>query len=140
MLFLNDERNEARKLAPEVLWPSCDFPNPWPNTVSSRKLVESLEAGLQSRAGTRAFFISQGVLTPDFSYVARHLFSTLRASLVPKADSLVMDWLMLQTAGEGGVNILMCDSPSLVFCREVVRLNYKLLPGGGGVGFKAEQV
>ncbi|CAG0917774.1 unnamed protein product [Notodromas monacha] len=121
-------RHESRKLDPDVLWPTCAFPNPWPNTVMSQKLVESLDAGLRSRADQRGFFISQGVLTPNFSYVARHIFSTLKASLVPKAESLIMDWIMSQSAGEGGVNILMVDSPSLVFCREVIRLNYKLLP------------
>ncbi|GAB6033502.1 hypothetical protein CHUAL_013380 [Chamberlinius hualienensis] len=112
-----------------LLWPSHWIPNPWPNTDKVSKLIRALENAFEEERNADLFFVTQGVLTPDFTYIFFHLFSNLRQSLAPKATNAVLKWLKTKRAGKKGINIVISDFVGTAdnhFSSSVINLNFKL--------------
>ncbi|XP_011168671.1 PI-PLC X domain-containing protein 3 [Solenopsis invicta] len=111
------------------LWPSGLWRTVWPNTVSVDELIDFLNVELQSRSLDIAF-ISQCLLTPDTSYVVKHLCGTLQRDLVPRCQKAVLSWISQKRPGRGGLNIVIADFVSdnnFLFSKTVIQNNTKLL-------------
>lgn len=111
----------------DLLWPCDLIPNPWPNTTKIPELQEFLEDNIPHRPKD-AFFVTQGILTPDSQYITRHLPSSLRHSLAIPCNQWLEEWLDGQYPGSDGPNIVMvdfCNWNDFVLTRKVVRKNFK---------------
>lgn len=113
------------------MWPSGLWRTVWPNTVNVNELIDFLNVELQSRELDIAF-VSQCLLTPDTSYVMKHLCGTLQRDLVPVCQKAVLPWISQKRPGRGGLNIVIADFVSdknFLFCKTVIECNMKLLRG-----------
>ncbi|XP_014215853.1 PI-PLC X domain-containing protein 3 [Copidosoma floridanum] len=111
------------------LWPSGLWPTPWPNTVSTSKLVDFLDAGLRERSRDTGF-VSQCLLTPSTAYVARHICGSLHRDLSAQCRRAILPWLERCSPGSGGLNIVITDFVSFdqfSFSKLVVQRNASLL-------------
>ncbi|XP_015191315.1 PREDICTED: PI-PLC X domain-containing protein 3 isoform X2 [Polistes dominula] len=111
------------------LWPSVFWPTPWPNTVRVDQLVNFLNDKLKNRS-TNIGFISQCLLTPNISYVIKHLCGDLHSTLTPKCQKATILWINLQKSGPKGVNIVITDfisEQNYLFSKTVIQTNLKLL-------------
>lgn len=113
----------------EHLWPSGLWRTVWPDTVRVDELIDFLNAELQGRS-LDAAFVSQCLLTPDTSYVAKHLCGTLQRNLASTCQKAILSWINQKQPGHGGLNIVITDFVSdnnFLFARTVVQSNKKLL-------------
>jgi len=111
------------------LWPSGLWRTVWPDTVRVDELIDFLNIELQSRSLDIAF-ISQCLLTPDTSYVVKHLCSSLQRDLVPRCRKAILSWISQKRPGRGGLNIVIADFVSddnFLFSKTVIQSNMKLL-------------
>jgi len=113
----------------EHLWPSGLWRTVWPNTVRVNELIDFLNLELRGRSSDIGF-VSQCLLTPDTSYVTRHLCGSLQRSLVPLCQKAILHWIGQQKPGAGGLNIVIADFVSdndFLFSRTVIQSNKKFL-------------
>ncbi|XP_050458668.1 PI-PLC X domain-containing protein 3 [Cataglyphis hispanica] len=111
------------------LWPSDLWHTVWPNTVRVDELIDFLNIELQNRSLDIAF-VSQCLLTPDTSYVLKHLCGTLQRDLVPLCQKAILSWINQKRPGHGGLNIVIADFVSdsnFLFSKTVIQSNTKLL-------------
>lgn len=111
------------------LWPSGLWRTVWPNTVNVNELIDFLNIELQSRSLDIAF-VSQCLLTPDTSYVIKHMCGTLQRDLVPLCQKAILSWINQKRPGRGGLNIVIADFVSdgnFLFSKTVIQSNTKLL-------------
>lgn len=111
------------------LWPSGLWPTPWPNTVSTSKLLRFLDSSLQSKVPNIGF-VSQCLLTPSVSFVVRHLCGNLHRSLGNRCRSATLSWIQKNHPGTGGMNIVITDYVSVnsfLFSKLVIQRNVTLL-------------
>lgn len=66
-------RSDAARFGQPLLWPAASWPTPWPDTISTTKLITFLDDTLKTRQATKGF-VSQCVLTPSTWFVCKHLF------------------------------------------------------------------
>ncbi len=75
------------KTRPEF-WPQTSIFAPWGNTCDISKLMIFLEENYKKRQASQhsnsAFYVCQGVLTPDFTYMMGHFMGNLRDDLAAK--------------------------------------------------------
>ena len=119
---------ESRVQSP-YLWPSEYLPNPWANTTKIQILKRFLTHHVHHRSQDR-FFVTQGVLTPDDSFVKRYLYSSLYSRCVVPCNKTLCDWLEDQSAGPKGPNIVMIDFVEwndYQIPKSVILMNYKML-------------
>ncbi|XP_076635169.1 PI-PLC X domain-containing protein 2 isoform X2 [Colletes latitarsis] len=110
------------------LWPSGLWLTPWPNTVRVDELVDFLNKELQTRT-LKIGFVSQCILTPDVSYVLKHICGTLQRDLVPVCRKVILSWINEKRPGRGGLNIVIADFVSddnFLFCKTVIESNKRL--------------
>lgn len=110
------------------LWPNGLWRTPWPNTVRVNELTEFLDLELQARP-LEIGFVSQCVLTPDVSYVMKHLCGTLQRDLVASGQKGIITWIDRKRPGQGRLNIAITDFVSdngFLFCKRVIESNRKL--------------
>ncbi|XP_031836268.1 PI-PLC X domain-containing protein 3 [Nomia melanderi] len=110
------------------LWPSGLWRTPWPNTTRVDELLDFLDIELQARP-LEIGFVSQCVLTPDVSYVLKHICGTLQRSLVLLSQKTILSWLSQKRSGQGGLNIVIADFVSdnnYLFCKTVIANNKKM--------------
>jgi hypothetical protein len=113
----------------EHLWPSGLWRTVWPDTIRVNELIDFLNAELQGRSLDIAF-VSQCLLTPDTSYIMKHLCGSLQRNLVPLCQKAILHWIDQQQPGRGGLNIVIADFVSdsdFLFSRTVIQSNKKLL-------------
>lgn len=113
----------------QYLWPPKYLPNPWANTTKTQYLLRFLNHRVHQRECDR-FFVTQGVLTPDDSFVRRHLLSSLQKRLVQPCNQTLCEWLKDQRAGPKGPNIVMTDFVewnNFQIPKCVIQMNYTLL-------------
>ncbi|XP_076168688.1 PI-PLC X domain-containing protein 3 [Ptiloglossa arizonensis] len=111
------------------LWPSGLWRTSWPNTVRANKLIDFLNLELQVRS-LKVGFVSQCILTPNISYVAKHLCGTLQKDLVPACQKVVLSWIGQKRPGQGGLNVVIADFVSdnnFLFCKTVIESNRRFL-------------
>ena len=111
------------------LWPSGAWPTPWPNTVNSTELIDFLNEGLKKRVPL-AGYVSQCLLTPDGTYVMKHICGNLHRDLCPKCRGVTIPWIEENSPGSGGMNIVITDFVSLdnfLFSKSVIQRNVQLL-------------
>lgn len=112
-----------------TLWPSGLWCTLWPNTIHIDKLIEFLNAELHARSLDIAF-VSQCLLTPNATYVLKHLFGTLQGTLVPMCQDAILSWINEKRPGRGGLNIVIADFVSqnnFLFSKTVIQSNNRLL-------------
>uniref|UniRef100_A0AAR5PJL2 Phosphatidylinositol-specific phospholipase C X domain-containing protein n=1 Tax=Dendroctonus ponderosae TaxID=77166 RepID=A0AAR5PJL2_DENPD len=112
----------------DYLWPSSSFPTPWYDTTNSTYLLSSLDTGLSKRSSSVGY-ISQLLLTPGVDFIIEHVLSTLKEQCAVKFESKRMEWIAEQTAGTGGVNVVIVDFVDLAdneFSKTVINLNLYL--------------
>ncbi|CAH1984240.1 unnamed protein product [Acanthoscelides obtectus] len=122
-------RSDAARFGQPMFWPSCSFPNPWPNTVSTTKLFAVLDYGLKNRKPNNSY-ISQCILTPSYGFIITHLFSTLKQKCATDFEKQKLDWIDHQKPGETGMNVVITDFVELSDCKyvkDVINLNELLL-------------
>ncbi|RWS21504.1 PI-PLC X domain-containing protein 3-like protein, partial [Leptotrombidium deliense] len=118
-------QDQMRSYNPK-LWPSRKLPNPWANTIDKRYLIEFLDENVKRRDET-AFYVTQGVLTPNNKCVILHCFSSLHTHLATDCNDTINCWLITQRIGPKGPNVVMCDFIEWNESRipqTVVKLNY----------------
>lgn len=111
------------------VWPNGFWPTPWPDTVNTDRLIEFLNKSLSERSRS-AGFVSQCLLTPDVTYVMRHMFSNLHNSLGKKCQNVILNWIQEKQPGSGGLNIIIADYVSnnnFAFSKTVIQRNMTLL-------------
>ncbi|KAI4499376.1 hypothetical protein M0802_005636 [Mischocyttarus mexicanus] len=111
------------------LWPSAFWPTPWPNTVRVDKLINFLNDKLKIRS-TEIGLISQCLLTPNISYVMKHLCGNLHSNLALTCQKTILHWISLQKSGSNGINIVITDfisEQNYLFSKTVIQTNLKLL-------------
>ncbi|XP_067211465.1 PI-PLC X domain-containing protein 3 [Linepithema humile] len=111
------------------LWPSGLWRTVWPNTVDVHELIDFLNIELQSRP-LDIGFVSQCLLTPDTSYVLKHLCGTLQRDLVPLCRKPILTWINDKRPGRGGLNIVIADFVSdnnFLFSKTVIQSNARFL-------------
>lgn len=111
------------------LWPSGLWRTVWPNTIYVNELIDFLNIELQGRS-LEAAFVSQCLLTPNTSYVLKHLCGTLQRDLVPLCQKAILSWINQKRPGRGGLNIVIADFVSdnnFLFSKTVIQSNMKLL-------------
>ncbi len=115
-----------------LVWPGDVIMSPWPNQTSSEKLLHILEKNYELGAVSAAFYVTQGVLTPDVLFVIEHIESSLYASLCQKVAEPVVQWLTKKQAigaGKRGINICILDYVQLAKYTDIVlALNQAILP------------
>ncbi|PVD25325.1 hypothetical protein C0Q70_15825 [Pomacea canaliculata] len=79
------------------LWPSSAIVAPWADTDDVKIMVEFLENWYKTKAFSWQFTVAQGVVTPSYNTVAKHLCTTLKKISVP-ATSTFTDWVASKTA------------------------------------------
>lgn len=112
-----------------LLWPSGFWPTPWPNTVNPEKLTNFLNNALENRLPNLGF-ISQCLLTPNSTFVIRHIFGNLDKDLGSICRSASLAWIKNHDPGKGGLNIVITDYVSFnnfLFCKIVIQKNILLL-------------
>lgn len=110
------------------LWPSGLWPTPWPNTTNTEELIEYLNKTIETRSPNMGF-VSQCLLTPDTSYVMKHLCGNLH-NLSNKCRLVSFPWINAQKPGPGGINIVITDFVALSnfsFSKTVIQRNATLL-------------
>lgn len=108
------------------MWPRCLISSPWPNTSNIDVLLRTLQSDLESRTGDgmNAFFVSQGVCTPQNKDVFRHWFSSLRNSFSIHCTKEVLQWLSdLSDENKEKVNIVILDFVNEESSQAVISLN-----------------
>ncbi|KAL6264745.1 hypothetical protein P5V15_004843 [Pogonomyrmex californicus] len=111
------------------LWPSGLWRTVWPNTVRVDELIDFLNVELQNRSLDIAF-VSQCLLTPDTSYVVKHLCGTLQRDLASRCQKAILSWINQNRPGRGGLNIVIADFVSdsnFLVSKTVIQSNMKLL-------------
>lgn len=111
------------------LWPSGMWPTPWPDTTNSKELDEFLTKTIEKRS-TNMGFISQCLLTPNLSYVMRHLGGNLYRDLAEKCRNASYPWINANKPGPGGMNIVITDFVShcdFLFSKTVIQRNATLM-------------
>lgn len=111
------------------LWPSGMWPTPWPDTTNSKELNEFLTETIKRRLPNLGF-ISQCLLTPNISYVMRHLNGNLDKDLSEKCRLASFPWINSNKPGPGGMNIVITDFVShcdFLFSKTVIQRNATLL-------------
>lgn len=111
------------------LWPSALWPTPWPNTVRVDRLIDFLNEKLESRQPNIAF-VSQCLLTPNTSYVMKHLCGNLQTNLAPLCQKQIISWINQKKPGAKGCNIVITDfisDKNDLFPKTVIQANMKLL-------------
>ena len=93
-----------------LFWPRGLCPNPWPNTTSVGTLSSFLNRTLAAR-DANFLFVSQAILTPRTSTVAKHfLFGSLEKTLAKGCNDFVdKKWLNNFSRGKIKPNIVMID-------------------------------
>ncbi|XP_060522263.1 PI-PLC X domain-containing protein 3 isoform X2 [Cylas formicarius] len=123
-------RSDEARFGQPLLWPSANFPNPWPNTYNQTDLFNDLDSGLKSRS-LSVGFVSQCILTPSLSYIFKNLFSNLKDKCGFDLEDIRTRWISKQCPGpNGGFNIVIADFVDLsdnLFAKTVINLNLKLL-------------
>jgi len=113
----------------DIFWPSSDWPTPWPETTSYKKLIQFLEAGLKQRKPNTGY-VTQCLFTPNLKYILRYFYLNLQKCCYP-LNIVLPKWINNQVAGnEHGVNVIIADFINMKefnFCDNVIRLNYKYL-------------
>ncbi|KAK2586455.1 hypothetical protein KPH14_010730 [Odynerus spinipes] len=110
-------------------WPSALWPTPWPDTVRVNQLVDFLNKKLAMRSPNIAF-VSQCLLTPNISYVIKHLCGTLQSNLAPLCQKQILSWINEKKPGSKGLNIVISDfisDKNDLFPKVVIQANVKLL-------------
>ncbi|XP_017888040.1 PI-PLC X domain-containing protein 2 [Ceratina calcarata] len=111
-----------------TLWPSGLWRTPWPNTVNVNQLINFLDTELKARS-VKIGLVSQCLLTPDVSYVLKHLCGTLQRDLVQSCQKAIISWINGKKPGEGGFNIVIADfvdDNNFLFSKTVIDSNRKL--------------
>ncbi|KAF7270958.1 hypothetical protein GWI33_016115 [Rhynchophorus ferrugineus] len=122
-------RSDAARFGQPLLWPSASFPNPWADTINPNVLFNKLDKGIKERSPEVAF-ITQCILTPNFTDILSNLFNTLKQKLAVEFEDLRTGWVSKQIPGRGGINIVIGDFVDLsdnLFTKTVINLNLKLL-------------
>ncbi|VEN53066.1 unnamed protein product [Callosobruchus maculatus] len=122
-------RSDAARFGQPMFWPNSSFPNPWPNTVSTTKLFAVLDYGLKNRKPNTSY-ISQCILTPSYTFIIAHLFSSLKQKCAIDFEKQKLDWIDHQKPGDSGMNVVITDFVELSDCKyvkDVINLNELLL-------------
>ena len=112
------------------LWPRSLCPTPWPNTASTSKLKLFLDNKLRIR-NPGIFFISQGILTPDWKTILFHPFSNLDTACGKRCNMTVREWMMEMQETNMKPNIVITDFVAMGQCscdiiNTVIRINYQI--------------
>ncbi|KAJ8924548.1 hypothetical protein NQ315_000696 [Exocentrus adspersus] len=125
-------RSDAARFGQPLLWPSSTFPTPWPDTVSTDDLFAALDEGIKTRSSAVGF-VSQCVLTPSLAFILKNPFSTLKKTCAEDLEAQRLEWINNQSAGKGGMNIVIADYVNLSNCdfiKAVINLNERLVQMG----------
>jgi len=112
------------------LWPRSKWPTPWAETTSTDDLKVFLNSKLSERIpGT--FFISQGILTPNWKTIVFHPNSNLDTACANKCNMTVRQWLKEIQKTKMKPNIVITDFVGMDLCSSdiidtVIRMNYEL--------------
>jgi hypothetical protein len=109
------------------LWPGGAVVSPWPNTMDTHKLIGFLTTGYTSVRSDEAFYVFQGVMTPDDGTVFKHLVQgSIKKNCAEKFNQTFVDWLRERNIGRNGINICLLDFFEIVdFVKSVISLNIK---------------
>ena len=110
------------------LWPGSAMTSPWPNEVGVSDLIKALENEYENKRPeqTNGFYVFQGVLTPDTSYVIKHLTDTIKKCLCDKIAAPFVSWVSEKTAGPKGIGVCILDYVEEAnYINSVIGLNQK---------------
>ncbi|XP_072024994.1 PI-PLC X domain-containing protein 3-like [Amphiura filiformis] len=106
------------------LWPSNCIKSIWPNTTEASKMVDILETYLTRGRPNDKFYVSQGVLTSNGTFILQHIDSSLKNDCAPEAMKNLLLFLKNKSIGPKGINIVIADFIELDdFVSKVLALN-----------------
>ena len=110
-----------------VFWPASSITSPWPNVTEVDEMLSRLEIDYEQGRPRDKFYVTQGILTPDVSFILSHIGGSIEKTLAEKVAKSVAFWLEKMHCGlKKGINICIID---FVQCAEfipiVVNLNLK---------------
>ncbi|KAF5405346.1 PLC phosphodiesterase TIM beta alpha barrel domain [Paragonimus heterotremus] len=118
----------------DKFWPGSRMVSLWPETSHVNKMIQFLDQhyGPSYNRKANTFYVHQGVLTPDSSYIVRHSLGSVRR-LAKSAGQAFQQWLRApkRMAGAHGVNVTLLDfvvSDFPDYAHTVILLNYKTWP------------
>lgn len=114
----------------DLLWPNEMLANPWANTTSTVQLIRFLDDNVSSRS-PHHLYVTQGILTPNFTMSRIKAVSTLKKQLSMPCNRVMSGWIKQQKGSFPGPNIIMTDFVEYnhyEIPRLVVSLNYPDLP------------
>ena len=107
-----------------MFWPGDYLPSPWPDTTDAKKLLNFLDKNYAAGRQQDRFYVTQGVLTPNFVYILEHIHGNIKTDLAEKVNPLLVKWLKTKLAGKAGINIVIADFVEKShFAEEVVAMN-----------------
>jgi len=95
----------------DFLWPQSSIVSNWPNVQSTSDLFSFLDDDIKSRPSS-AFYVLQGILTPDLEMILLGLLYRGPGNLIElgkETSPIVMDWVYTQWAALGP-NIIIVDA------------------------------
>ncbi|KAF8564082.1 PI-PLC X domain-containing protein 3 [Paragonimus westermani] len=130
ILFFNCMRAQGN----DKFWPGSRMVSLWPETSHVNEMIRFLNQryGPSYNRQANTFYVHQGILTPDASYIVRHSLGSVRR-LAKSAGRAFQQWLLSpeRMAGARGINVTLLDfviSDFPDYARTVVLLNYKTWP------------
>ena len=105
-------------------WPGSSMPSPWANTDNATKLIRFLDHNYSTGRDKDTFYVSQGILTPDDTYVVRNMTKSLRECLSAPFAPHFAEWVKTKRAGQQYLNICLFDFVEMAHCiPTVIALN-----------------
>jgi hypothetical protein len=115
---------------PTWIWKNeYSIDSPWPNTNNRSVLMNFLQQSIDTRPiDNHRFFVTQGILTPQFSDVFRHLTDSLEHRFATMTTDDIVHWIDRCTSSPSlamRFNIIICDFvQNFHFCQSIIQLNY----------------
>lgn len=92
-----------------LFWPGSKIPSPWPNVADATQMCKFLEQNYQKKRDMDAFYVTQGILTPNKDTILGNIMGSLKAILSEKCDVSFVQWLKGKKAGSNGINVCIMD-------------------------------
>lgn len=118
LLFYNDDIARFQ----ENVWPDRLILSPWANTCNPKDLIDFLEINYEKGRANDKFYVTQGILTPNVSYILKHLTGSLKG-LSDEAYQAFIPWIMSKSKGCDKINTVISDFINESYVTEILSLN-----------------
>ncbi len=109
------------------LWPGSYVPTPWADTYNMDQLFHFLENNYNKCRPKDKFYVTQGISTPDTTFIMKNLFNNLRDTVGCPSTKRFMLWAEKKESGPTGLNICIVDFVEHAhFISTIIDLNHRM--------------